>query len=89
MSIAFKNIQVKGLARQKWVKIQRRASQLGMTTEGYLKHLVDEDLAISHRAKTTTFSELMPTARKANEAELDRLVESARTQYHRRASRRR
>ncbi len=80
-------LQVKGLAKRQVAKIARRAGRLGMTPERYLKHLLEEDLAISRQAKATTFAELMGPGRDVNELELDRLVEAAKIKYHRRAAR--
>jgi hypothetical protein len=75
------------LAKRQVAKIARRAGRLGMTPERYLKHLLEEDLAISRQAKATTFAELMGPGRDVNELELDRLVEAAKIKYHRRAAR--
>jgi hypothetical protein len=48
-------LQVRGLGKQKTAALVERAKRLGMTPQGYLKHLVEEDLAISSRAKKSTF----------------------------------
>jgi hypothetical protein len=58
-----------------------------MTPQRYLKHLVEEDLAISERAKHTDFETLLGPGRETDEGEIDRLVDDARTAYH--ASKRR
>jgi hypothetical protein len=77
------------------VALAERANLLGMTPERYLKHLVEEDLAISQEAKTTTFDELMGLGGKVDEAEIDRLVEAAKArrrrhrQHHKRPARER
>jgi ABC-type uncharacterized transport system ATPase subunit len=80
-------LQVKGLAKRQIAQIVRRASRLGLTPERYLKHLVEEDLAISREAKTTTFGQLMGAGRQVDEREIDRLVEAAKTKHHRRVAR--
>jgi hypothetical protein len=80
-------LQVKGLAKRQMAAVAERAGRLGMTPERYLRHLVEEDLAISREAKTTTFAELMGPGRVVDEQELDRLVEAAKAKYHRRTSR--
>jgi hypothetical protein len=67
--------------------IVERAKRLGMTPQRYLSHLVEEDLAVSERAKTSSFEGLLGPGHPADEAEIDRLVENARTRYHRRISR--
>ena len=45
-------IQVKGLGKRKMAAIVQRAKRLGMTPQRYLRHLVEEDLAISERARS-------------------------------------
>jgi hypothetical protein len=77
-------LQVRGLAKRQVAEVSRRANRLGMTPESYLKHLVEQDLAISRRAKITSLDELMADQRDADEREIDRLVEAAKTKYHRR-----
>ena len=82
-------LHLKGLGKRQIAEVAARASRLGMTPEKYLKHLVEEDLAISHEAKTTTFAELKGPERQADEEEIDRLVEAAKTKHHRRVMRKR
>ncbi len=89
MSSISGNLEIKGLARRQVIQLNQRAIQLGMTTERYLKHLVEEDLAVTQQAKTMTFAELMESSREVDESELDRVVEKVRTQYHRRYLRKR
>jgi hypothetical protein len=78
---------VKGLGKQKMAAMRERAKLLGMTPQRYLRHLVEEDLAVSKRAKTSTFEQLLGPGTSEDEAEIDRLVEEARTDYHRRRAR--
>ena len=80
-------LHVTGLAKGQATRFARRAKSLGMTPERYLKHLVEEDLAISRAAKSTTFDALMGPGRQVDEEELDRLVEAAKSKHH--ASRKR
>jgi len=75
-------LQLKGLGKQKTAALVERAKHLGMTPQRYLKHLVEEDLAISERAKNTSFEELLGPGRETDENEIDRLVDTARTAYH-------
>lgn len=79
--------QVRGLGKQKAARLVARAKRLGMTPQDYLKHLVEEDLAISERAKNTSFEELLGPGREVDEVELDRLVEVAKVAHHRERSR--
>jgi hypothetical protein len=77
-------IQVKGLGKRKMAAIVERARRLGMTPQRYLRHLLEEDLAISERARTSSFEGLLGPGQSADESEIDRLVENARTRHHRR-----
>jgi len=60
-----------------------------MTPKQYLRHLVEEDLAIEKLATTKTFKELLGPGEEVDEAELDQLVEDARERYHQRVKRKR
>jgi hypothetical protein len=75
-------LQVRGLGKQKTAKLVARAKRLGMTPQGYLKHLVEEDLAVSERAKNSSFEELLGPGREVDEAEVDQLVEEAKVAFH-------
>lgn len=75
-------LQIRGLGKQKMVAAVERARRLGMTPQAYLKHLVEEDLAVSARAKSTSFKRLLGPGHDVDENELDRLVEEARVSYH-------
>ncbi len=76
-------LQIRGLGKQKMVAVVERARHLGLTPQAYLKHLVEEDLAVSERAKSTSFNRLLGPGREVDENELDRLIEDARVAYHR------
>ena len=81
------NASDQGLGRWKMAAVAERARRLGMTPARYLKHLVEEDLAISERAKTTRFEELLGPGHPSDETEIDRIVEDAKTRHYRRKSR--
>ncbi|HEX4124062.1 MAG TPA: hypothetical protein VHY37_04985 [Tepidisphaeraceae bacterium] len=70
--------QIPGLGKQKTAEVIARARRLGMSPQRYIRRLVEEDLAISDRAKKTSFEELLGPGRKVDEAEVDRLVEAAK-----------
>jgi hypothetical protein len=63
-------------------QLTSKARSLGMTPERYIRYLIEEDLALDRKAKTTTFSELMGPGRNVDEAELDQIVDEARTRHH-------
>jgi hypothetical protein len=87
--MATATLQLKGLGRKAMTQLAKKAKELGMTPERYLRELVQEDLALDRKAKTTTLSELMGPGRAVDEGELDQLVEAARTHHHRRTAKRR
>jgi hypothetical protein len=64
--------------------IKRRAQALGLTAAKYLQQLIEEDLAVSAKAKSTSLEELAAPFREAlagvSEEELDRRVKAARKQ---------
>jgi hypothetical protein len=74
--------RIPGLGKQKMAAVNERAKRLGMTPRRYLKHLVEEDLAISDRAKKTSFEELLGPGREVDEVEVDRLVDTAKVSYY-------
>jgi hypothetical protein len=79
-------LRVKGLGSRILNELASKAKRLGMTSERYVRELVQEDLALDRKARTTTLAELMGPGRKVDEAELDRLVETARRRHHRRTT---
>ena len=81
-------LQLKGLGPKAMTELASKARRLGMSPERYLRELVQEDLALDRKARTTTLAEIMGPGREVDEAELDKLVDAARTRHHRRASRR-
>jgi hypothetical protein len=74
-------------------RLKARAEQAGLTPERYVKHLVDEDLALEQTAQTTSFEELLAPVREQFRQsgmtgdELDALIERAKTRYRERARR--
>jgi hypothetical protein len=79
-------LQLKGLGRKAMTELAIKARRLGMSPERYLRELVREDLALDRKAKTTTLAEIMGPSREVDEAELDKLIDAARTRHHRRIS---
>lgn len=84
--MATSTLQLKGLGRQALAELTSKARQLGVSPERYLRELVQEDLALDRKARTTTLAELMGPGRDVDEAELDKLVDAARTRHHQRTS---
>jgi hypothetical protein len=79
-------LQLKGLGRQTMTALTNKAKRLGMTPERYVRELVQEDLALDQKARTTGLAELMGPGREIDEKELDHLVDEARTRHSRRAA---
>lgn len=75
------------LGKRKIAELTAKAKRLGMTPQRYLRQLIEEDLALDRKARNTTFAELMGPGREVDEEELDRLVDDARTRYHRQITR--
>ena len=73
--------------------VKRRAQDLGLTPAEYLQHLIEDDLAVSGKAKSTSLDELAAPFREAlagvSEQELDRRVKTARARRRNGSSTRR
>ena len=83
MSQIHTTLEVKGLGKQKMAAVVERARHLGMTPTRYLRHLVEEDLAISERAISASFEELLGPGEATDETEVDALVEDAKVRLYR------
>ena len=79
-------LQVPRLGKQKMAELATKAESLGLTPERYVRLLIEEDLALDRKARTTTFAELMGPGHDVDDAELDRLVDEARTRHHRKSN---
>jgi hypothetical protein len=82
-------LQVKDLPSRKWLAIRRKAEQMGTTPERYLRALIDEDLALDHKARNASLTELGRPFEKAlegvSDSELDQIVDRARARHARRS----
>jgi superfamily I DNA/RNA helicase len=87
MSTISTSLQVRGLGKQKMAALVARARRLGMSPQRYLKHLLEEDLAVSQRAKSSSFEEILGAGREVDEREIDQLVEEAKARHHRKLPR--
>jgi glycerol-3-phosphate dehydrogenase len=85
--VASTEIKLKGLTKKAMAELKSKARRMGLTSEEYLRELVQEDLALDRKARNTTFAEIMGPGQEVDEAELDALVEAARTRHYRRTSR--
>lgn len=82
-------IQVSGLGKDKLAVLRAQAKTLGMSAEGYARHLIEEGILLERLARTKTLDELFAPAqdrfRKGgmSEADLDQLVDRARLRHRR------
>jgi hypothetical protein len=89
MTMAPDTLRLRGLGRRKMAKLVRKAERMAMTPEGYLKRLVEDDLAVSEEARRKTFAEIMGPGKAVDEEAVDRLVERAKARHHAKTSKRR
>jgi hypothetical protein len=72
--------------------LKRKASRLGVTPQGYIRQLIADDLELDRVARITSLDKLAAPFRKAlkglSEDALDRIVDRARTEHHKRTARR-
>ena len=89
MTLTGATIQVSGLGKNKLAALREQAKALGMSAEGYARHLIEEGISLELQARTRTFDELFAPAqarfRKSgmSEVDLDQLVDRARSRHRR------
>ncbi|HVX86786.1 MAG TPA: hypothetical protein VH253_18535 [Phycisphaerae bacterium] len=88
MTTMSSGLHIEGLKKRELAALSRKARRFKMTPEEYVHALVREDLAISGAAKRTSFAAILEPGREVDEEELDRLVERAREEHHRKSGRR-
>ena len=76
------SLEIRGLGKRKLSELQSNAKLRGMTTERYVKQLIDRSLQVSREARTKTFRQIMGPSQEFDEAELDQIVERARNRHH-------
>jgi DNA-binding transcriptional ArsR family regulator len=95
MSQAALTLQVPGLAKTKLAILRQLAKQSGVTAEKFAKQLIEDGLSVQQKARTTPFDELLGPFRSQfkksgmTEAELDGIVDAARTRHHKRNKKKR
>ena len=87
MSATTDKLQVPRLAKNKMAELETKAKSLGMTPQRYVRLLIEQDLNLDRKARTTTFDELMGPGREVDEQELDQLVDEAKARHHKRSTR--
>ena len=92
MAASTLRVELTSLGKRKLTELNAKAKQFRMSPERYVRQLVEEDLALDHEARTSTFAEIMAPARAEfkksglSEQDLDALVDRARTRHHRAVS---
>jgi hypothetical protein len=85
------NVQLPPLNKKSMTDLVNKAKRLGMEPGDYAKKLIEEGLALQRDAETSSFAQIMGPVRDAagevDDVEIGKLVETARTAYHRRARR--
>ncbi|HZZ41993.1 MAG TPA: hypothetical protein VFE58_03585 [Tepidisphaeraceae bacterium] len=81
-------LQFPKLGRKQLAELTSKAKSVGMTPQQYVRLLIEQDLELEHKARTTTLAELVGPGREVDEQELDQLVDRARERHSRRAPRR-
>ena len=93
MASAGITIQVSGLGKEQVAALRKQAKTLGLSTETYVKRLIEDGLTLEHRARSKSFDELAAPLRSEfkrsgmSGEELDRLVDAARTRQQQRSRR--
>lgn len=63
-------------------QLTAKARRMGLTPQRYIQQLIEEDLALDQKAKSTTFAQIMGPGSAIDEAVLDKVVDKARTRHH-------
>ncbi len=78
--------------RQQLSALKRKAKRMGLSPAAYIQQLIEDDLALDRKARSTPLDKLAAPFRKAlknvPDDELDRLVDAARTRHAARSARR-
>jgi hypothetical protein len=83
MAVSHAKTMTIGLAKSQVDRIEREARRQGLTPQRYVKQLIKSNLEIARTARTRTFAQIMGSPKDSvNEAELDRLVDGAKTRFH-------
>ncbi len=92
MATSAATLRVGNLESRQLSALKRKAQRMGLTPATYVKLLIEDDLALDEKARTTSLDELAAPFRKAlagvPEHELDRIVHAARARTNGASSRR-
>jgi hypothetical protein len=91
MSNTASTLEVSGLAKTQLAKLRQIAKRAGLSPESLAKELIEDGLDLRERARANSFDELLAPLRSEfrksgmTEAELDKVVDAARTRHHKRS----
>ena len=75
-------IQMPRLGKRAMAELVKKAGRLGMTPQRYVQRLIEQDLALDRKARTLTFKRIVGPTKPVSEAEIDRVVDAARSRHH-------
>ena len=84
-------VRIRNLSSRKVSALRREAKREGVTVEQYVKDLIEDRLEAVQRARTTSWAEITKPFQEAfkgvSEAELDAMVDAARSRHHQKQAR--
>ena len=87
MSSTAIGLRINDLPKRHASALKRKAEHMGVSPEEYVKQLIEDDLALDHKARTASLEELAAPFRKAlkgaSEAEIEQIVTAARSRRRR------
>src|SRR5438067_759239 len=88
MASTTSKIEISGLGRETIESLKSHAKARGLSVEGYVKELIEAEMSVREMARRNAVDEVFAPVQKQfqesgmSEAELDRLVDAARTEHH-------
>jgi len=87
MATTATELRISGLPKSQASALKRKAERMGLTTDDYLKQLIEDDLALDQKAQTTPLQDLAAPFRKAlkgaSEGEITEIVAKGRSSEQR------
>jgi hypothetical protein len=87
MASTAKELRISDLPKRQASALKRKAEQMGLSADEYVKQLIEDDLALDQKARSTSLEELAAPFRKAlkgvSEDEISQLVAKARSRRRR------
>ena len=80
-------LRISDLPKRQASALKRKAQRMGLSPDEYVKQLIEDDLALDHKAQTTPLAELAAPFRKAlagaSDDEIAKIVAKAGTRRRR------